>query len=215
MCNEREVLQRLRRHGFELLEDRPRPVADQVAAFAEAEMIVGPHGAGLANMAWMSPGSTVVELLPDQFAPPFYERLAARLGLEYLAVGGTGPSGTMSGDPSRLFIDPAIHAFGGEDFTVDGGALQLSLFDERDMAAITAPEFPGERLIVCRNPDLARERGRKREALLAATERDLAAIAAAVARQRRPLKGGLAVLKSTLPRTHSGVLGGAHTFTFP
>ena len=76
---------------------------------------------------------------------------------------------------------------------VDGGALQLSLFDERDMAAITAPEFPGERLIVCRNPDLARERGRKREALLAATERDLAAIAAAVARQRRPLKGAAAI----------------------
>src|SRR5512138_982577 len=58
------------------------------------------------------------------------------------------------------------------------GTLQLSLFDSRDMAAITSPEFPGERLIVCRNPDLARERGRKREALLAATERDLAAIAA-------------------------------------
>jgi len=76
---------------------------------------------------------------------------------------------------------------------VDGGALQLSLFDERDMAAITAPAFPGERLIVCRNPDLARERRRKREALLAATERDLAAIAAAVARKRRPLKGAAAI----------------------
>lgn len=76
---------------------------------------------------------------------------------------------------------------------VDGGALQLSLFDERDLAAITAPEFPGERLIVCRNPDLARERRRKREALLAATERDLAAIAAAVARKRRPLQGAAAI----------------------
>jgi len=72
---------------------------------------------------------------------------------------------------------------------VEGGALQLSLFDQRDMAAITAPEFPGERLIVCRNPDLARERARKRDALLAATERDLAALAAAVARRNRPLRG--------------------------
>lgn len=71
----------------------------------------------------------------------------------------------------------------------EGGALQLSLFDERDMAAITAPEFPGERLIMCRNPDLARERARKREELLAATERDLAAIAAAVVRRSRPLRG--------------------------
>ena len=82
---------------------------------------------------------------------------------------------------------PAIRAL------VEGGARQLSLFDQRDLAAITVPEFPGERLIVCRNPDLARERTRKREALLAATERDLAAIAAAVARQRRPLRGAAAI----------------------
>jgi len=72
---------------------------------------------------------------------------------------------------------------------VGGGWLQMSLFDERDMAAITSPDFPGERLIVCRNPDLARERARKREDLLAATERDLAKIAASVARQRQPLRG--------------------------
>ena len=56
---------------------------------------------------------------------------------------------------------------------VEGGALQLTLFDERDMAAISSPDYPGERLIVCRNPDLARERARKREDLLQATERDL------------------------------------------
>jgi len=72
---------------------------------------------------------------------------------------------------------------------VGGGHLQMSLFDQRDMAAITSPDFPGERLIVCRNPDLARERARKREDLLAATERDLAKIAAAVARPRQPLRG--------------------------
>src|SRR6516225_6329149 len=71
----------------------------------------------------------------------------------------------------------------------DAGALQMSLFDERDMAAITAPDFPGERLIVCRNRGLGAERARKREDLLLATERDLARIAAAVARKRRPLRG--------------------------
>jgi len=80
---------------------------------------------------------------------------------------------------------------------VAGGALQLSLFDQRDMASITAPDFPGERLVVCRNPDLAAERTRKRGELLAATERDLARIRAAVARKRDPLRGiaqiGLAV----------------------
>jgi transposase len=72
---------------------------------------------------------------------------------------------------------------------VEAGALQMSLFDQRDMAAITSPDYPGERLIVCRNPDLARERTRKREDLLAATEADLAVIAAAVRRARSPLRG--------------------------
>ncbi len=65
----------------------------------------------------------------------------------------------------------------------------MSLFDDRDMAGITSPEFPGERLIVCRNRALAAERARKREDLLAATERDLARIAAAVTRKRHPLRG--------------------------
>jgi hypothetical protein len=76
---------------------------------------------------------------------------------------------------------------------VEGGALQLSLFDERDMAAITSPDYPGERLIVCRNPDLARERARKREDLLRATERDLDGVGKAVARERRPLRGQAAI----------------------
>ena len=70
------------------------------------------------------------------------------------------------------------------------GPLQLSLFDERDLAEIEAPEqFPGERLIVCRNPFLAAERARKRDDLLAATERDLARIKLAVERKRDPLRG--------------------------
>src|SRR5882724_10813993 len=64
-----------------------------------------------------------------------------------------------------------------------------ALCDDRDMAAITSPDFPGERLIVCRNRALAAERARKREDLLAATERDLTRIAAAVARKRQPLRG--------------------------
>ena len=75
----------------------------------------------------------------------------------------------------------------------DAGALQMSLFDERDMAAITSPDFPSERLIVCRNRALAAERARRREDLLAATERELARLAAAVARQRQPLRGVAAI----------------------
>jgi len=61
------------------------------------------------------------------------------------------------------------------------------------MAAITSPDYPGERLIVCRNPDLARERARKREDLLGATERDLAKVARAVTRERKPLRSREAI----------------------
>ena len=62
----------------------------------------------------------------------------------------------------------------------DGGPLQLSLFDEQDLAEITSPDFPGERLVACRNPVLASDRARKREDLLQATEKLLAPIIARV-----------------------------------
>src|SRR5258706_335768 len=72
---------------------------------------------------------------------------------------------------------------------VRGGALQPTLSGTQDLAEITHPDFPGERLVACMNPFLEAERARKREALLAATEADLAKIAAACARDRRPLRG--------------------------
>jgi hypothetical protein len=68
-------------------------------------------------------------------------------------------------------------------------ALQLELFDQMDLAEISHPDYPGERLVACKNPFLEAERARKRESLLAATQADLAKIAAAVARERRPLRG--------------------------
>jgi hypothetical protein len=128
-------------------------------------------------------------------------KLKTRFGLDHVVlVGDRGmiTQARISEDLSAAGLDwitalraPAIKALR------EAGALQMSLFDERDMAAITSPDFPGERLIVCRNHALAAERARKREDLLAATERDLARIAAAVARKREPLRGtaeiGLAV----------------------
>jgi hypothetical protein len=69
------------------------------------------------------------------------------------------------------------------------GSIQLSLFDQRDLAEVTSPDFPDERLVVCRNPLLAAERARKRAELLAATEADLGKVARAVGRARKPLRG--------------------------
>ena len=76
---------------------------------------------------------------------------------------------------------------------VHSGTLQLSLFDQQDLAEITHPDYPGERLIVCKNPLLAADRARKRQELLAATERDLASIATAIQRAKRPLRGAAAI----------------------
>jgi len=85
---------------------------------------------------------------------------------------------------------PAIRKLAAGD-----GPLQLSLFDEQDLAEITSGDFPGERLIACRNPALAEERARKREALLAATEKALAPLAARVAAGR--LAGAAEIGKKT------------------
>ena len=71
----------------------------------------------------------------------------------------------------------------------EAGLIQGSLFDQQDLAEITSPNYPGERLIACRNPQLAEERTRKRQALLAATERELERVAAATRRSRTPLRG--------------------------
>ena len=82
---------------------------------------------------------------------------------------------------------------------VPGGQLQLSLFDQQDLAEIQHPSYPGERLVACRNPLLAEQRSRKRQELLEATQKQLQKIVAATQRKKRPLRGrkeiGLAVGK--------------------
>jgi len=121
------------------------------------------------------------------------DKLKQRFGLQHVVlVGDRGmiTEARITEEISAAGLDwitalraPAIQGL------LASGALQLSLFDQRDMASITARDFPGERLVVCRNPDLAAERARKRQDLLAATERDLARIQAAVRRRREPLRG--------------------------
>ena len=85
---------------------------------------------------------------------------------------------------------------------LQAGSLQLSLFDQRDLAEITDPAYPGERLIACRNPLMAAERARKRHDLMAATERQLQEIAPATQRERNPLRG-----KARIALRVGGVLG--------
>jgi Transposase DDE domain len=124
-------------------------------------------------------------------------KLKERFGLEHVAL--VGDRGMIT----QARIDETVRPAGLDWITalrapalrclVAEGSLQLSLFDERDLATITAPDYPGERLVVCRNPLLAAERARKREDLVQATERDLAVIAQAVSRTRNPLRGATAI----------------------
>jgi len=122
------------------------------------------------------------------------EKLRERFGLKRLVL--VGDRGMLTAARIREDLKPAegiewVTALRGPAIRklVEGGALQRSLFDERDLAEIVSPDYPGERLIVCKNPLLAGERARKREELLKCTERDLDKIAAAARRRRKPLKG--------------------------
>ena len=101
--------------------------------------------------------------------------------------------------PAGIDWITALRAPAIQQLAAEGGPLQLSLFDERDLAEIESSDFPGERLVVCKNHALAEERRRKRDELLDATERDLEKIQKRIVSKRKPLRGadeiGLAVGK--------------------
>ena len=113
------------------------------------------------------------------------QKLRERFGLQSVVL--VGDRGMLTAARIREDLAPAglswITALRAPAIAAlrSAGSLQLSLFDEKDLGEITDPAYPGERLVVCRNPLLAEERSRKREELLAATERDLERIRAQVA----------------------------------
>jgi Transposase DDE domain len=122
---------------------------------------------------------------------PQVTRVRDRFGIEHLVL--VGDRGMIS----QTQIN-AVKALAGVDWItalktgalrglVADGALQMGLFDERNLFALTHPDFPGERLVACRNPELATRRAHKRHALLAATGKELEKVRAMVARGR--LKG--------------------------
>ena len=120
------------------------------------------------------------------------EKLRERFGLSKVVL--VGDRGMLTEARIREEVRPAgfhwIGALRGPAIRrlVGSGAVQLSLFDERDLVEVRSDAYPGERLMVCRNPLLAAERARKREALLEATEKLLEPIVAATRRKQRRLK---------------------------
>src|SRR5882757_8219024 len=122
------------------------------------------------------------------------EKVKDRFGISRLVL--VGDRGMITSARIRDELRPAnldwiscLRASAVQALAAEDGPLQLSLFDDRDLAEISAPElFPGERLIVCRNQDLADERARKREDLLVATERELTQVQERVGRKNSRLK---------------------------
>lgn len=121
-------------------------------------------------------------------------KLKDRFGIQHIAW--VGDRGMLTSARIEQVLKPqgmdwvsSLRAPQIAQLATERGPFQPSLFDERNLLELTSEHFPGERLVVCRNPALAEERARKRLELLAATETDLAKIAAATQRARKPLRG--------------------------
>ena len=121
-------------------------------------------------------------------------KLKERFGIERIAW--VGDRGMLTSARIEQVLKPqgmdwvsSLRAPQIAQLAAEHGPFQPSLFDERNLIEMTSEHFPGERLVVCRNPALTEERARKRLELLAATEADLAKIGAATQRARNPLRG--------------------------
>jgi hypothetical protein len=144
-----------------------------------------------------------VEVFPGNTADPAtvasqVSKLRERFGISTIAW--AGDRGMLTSARIEQVLKPqgmdwvsSLRAPQIAQLAAEHGPFQPSLFDERNLLELTSEHFPGERLVVCRNPLLAEERARKRTELLAATEADLAKIAAATQRARNPLRGEQAI----------------------
>jgi hypothetical protein len=125
-------------------------------------------------------------------------KLRERFGIEHIVW--VGDRGMLTSARIEQVLKPqgmdwvsSLRAPQIAQLAAEHGPFQPSLFDERNLLEVSSKHFPDERLVVCRNPLLAEERARKRSELLAATEADLAKIAAATRRARSPLRGEQAI----------------------
>src|SRR5207237_7819432 len=181
---------------------------------------------------WAADGCSVaVEVIKGNTADPMtlsaeIDKLKQRFKLQRVVM--VGDRGVLTSArieqtlrPAGLDWITALRAPAIKQLAAAGGPLQPSLFDDRDIAEITSPDYPGERLVVCKNPLLAEERARKRAELLAATGKELARIAARVQRARSPLRGAAAIgqaVGAVLGRRHMAkhfqISIGDDTFSF-
>jgi Transposase DDE domain len=144
-----------------------------------------------------------VEVFPGNTGDPAtvaaqVSKLKERFGIEHIVW--VGDRGMLTSARIEQVLAPqgmdwlsSLRASQIAQLATEHGPFQPSLFDARNLLEVRSEHFPGERLVVCRNPLLAEERARKRAELLVATEAELARIAAATQRRRRPLRGAQAI----------------------
>ena len=143
-------------------------------------------------------GPVAVEVFKGNAADPMtvgaqIKKLKDRFGLKRVVL--VGDRGMLTEARIREEVSPAgldwIGALRSSAIRslVESGAVQMSLFDQTDLIEVRSDAYPGERLMVCRNPQLAKERSRKREDLLQATEKLLDPIVAATKREKNRLEG--------------------------
>ncbi len=186
----------LARHGYsrDSRGDRPQLVIGLLCA-ADGCPVAG----RLTALRGISPLCGLIEVFEGNTADPAtvaaqITKLKQRFRLRHVVLVGdrgmiTAARIEQTLRPAGLDWITALRAPAIRQLAAEGGPLQLSLFDTRDMAEIISPDYPGERLVVCRNPLLAEERRRKRDELLGLTEADLGKIQARVAREKAPLRG--------------------------
>jgi hypothetical protein len=133
----------------------------------------------------------IVKVVRDKFGLGKMVMVGDRGMITSARIAALNQAGDGTARPDPYGWITALRAPAIRKLMADDGPLQLSLFDQQDLAEITSGDFPGERLVACRNPALAADRARKREDLLAATEKLLAPIAARVTAGR--LAGAAAI----------------------
>jgi hypothetical protein len=163
----------------------------------EYGLLTDPHGRPVAVR--VVPGNTgdpvaftqIVTVLRDKFGLASMVMVGDRGMITSARIAALNHTGDGTARPDRYGWITALRAPAIKKLMADDGPLQLSLFDQQDLAEITSDDYPGERLVACRNPVLAADRARKREDLLAATEKLLAPLIARV--QAGRLAGAAAI----------------------
>lgn len=103
VINETELTAMLSRYGFDIIEDKPRSVAEQIDLYRSASFILGPHGASFANLIWCEPGTQLLELFPPTYRPEYFRYLTQVLDIRYAAY-SFGPVA----DSHYTFVDADI-----------------------------------------------------------------------------------------------------------